>query len=337
MKITICGGIVNLTKFKRECIDFEYNGFQKWMIFGINEGIYSEYRYTKGWQFKKIKYKEYPLRLPSRFTEIEYKPKNTIAPYWIRFRTKKKYGGIWIPMFTKQEIPEKAKLLDSFLQLNHKGDYEVRLNFEIREVKPIKSSNILAVDIGDKRLATICDSLGNKRFLGTELRGIRMHFLALRRKLGNKKLFNKIKVIADKEKRVVDQLLHRISKEIVDMAFRNKCSIVLGNLSGIRKKLFRKVNRINFKIPFYKLSTYITYKATAKGIRVFKIGESYTSKTCHKCGSLNTQRPTQSLFKCSDCHLEYNADLNGAINLLNRFKSYMDSNRAQAYAQNFLA
>ncbi|MBU4502381.1 MAG: transposase [Nanoarchaeota archaeon] len=335
MKITVCCGVVGLTDFKKKVLDFEYNGFQNWMIFGIDQGIYSSYKTAKGWKFKKIKYREYPLPIWSQLTKIENNP-NSVAPYWIRIKTKLKRGGVWVGFKTKQEMPKNGKLLDSFLTKDSKGNYEFRLIFEI-PVQKISMPNILAVDIGDKRLATVCDSLGNKKFLGTEIRKIRTHYLWLRRRLGNKKLLEKVKSVGNKEQRVVNQLLHRVSKEIVTMALKNKCCIVLGDLKGIRQKKYKKLNRIIFKIPYYKLVNYIKYKAEKLGIQVYKIKEYMTSKTCHKCGSTKTKRPSQSLFKCSSCNIEYNADLNAAINIMNRFKDYMSSNRASAYALNSFA
>ncbi len=73
----------------------------------------------------------------------------------------------------------------------------------------------------------------------------------------------------------------------------------------------------------------IEYKAKEKGIQVVKVNERNTSKTCHKCGSENTSRPTQGRFDCKTCGLEnYNADLNGAKNILQRFLAYMVGNGA---------
>jgi putative transposase len=48
------------------------------------------------------------------------------------------------------------------------------------------------------------------------------------------------------------------------------------------------------------------------------VSERGTSKTCHRCGE-EGRRPHQGLFKCPSCRLEYNADLNGAINIAKRF------------------
>jgi transposase len=54
------------------------------------------------------------------------------------------------------------------------------------------------------------------------------------------------------------------------------------------------------------------------GIPVITTSEAYTSKTCHICGCEGA-RKTQGLFICSHCG-EYNADLNGAINIAKKFE-----------------
>lgn len=80
-------------------------------------------------------------------------------------------------------------------------------------------------------------------------------------------------------------------------------------------------------MPYFKLSSYITYKASWAGVPVFKIKEAWTSKTCHKCGQIG-ERLSQGLFRCPSCNLVYNADLNGAINIAKRFSNYMLENGA---------
>ena len=74
-------------------------------------------------------------------------------------------------------------------------------------------------------------------------------------------------------------------------------------------------------MPYFKLTQYIEYKANWKEIKVFKISEKGTSKTCSKCGSEGT-RTCQGLFKCK-CGYQVNADFNGARNILNSSLDYM--------------
>ena len=68
----------------------------------------------------------------------------------------------------------------------------------------------------------------------------------------------------------------------------------------------------------------IEYKVEWCGIPVIKIKEYGTSKTCSKCNEIG-KRWTQGHFKCNNCgRISFNADYNGALNILKRVMSYMD-------------
>lgn len=332
MKKTIKAGIIKLTKFKKECLDFEYEGFQWWMMFGIDQGIFSTYKAAKHWQFKKIKYKNYSLVLWANknkkpFTEVKI-TKNKISKYWVKIKTKKKRGGIWCAFSTKQGIPLNAKLQDSFLLKNKKGNYELRLVYEY-DIPQIKTENLLAIDLGEKVIATVCGSFNNLKplFLGKNIRGIRRHYSWLRKQLGKKKLLNKIIEIKDKEKRKINQELHLISKQIVSLALQTKSTIILGDLKGIRKDHGRRMNKFIYSMPFYKLTQMIIYKAKLLGLQVIKVKEYFTSKTCSKCGELGERR--KQLFTCN-CGYETNADYNASKNILFSSLDYMFSERVAA-------
>jgi transposase len=87
------------------------------------------------------------------------------------------------------------------------------------------------------------------------------------------------------------------------------------------------MNRIVSNMPYHKLTQMITYKAQWAGVPVVKISERDTSKTCHRCGERGSH-PYQGLFKCSNCGLKYNVDLNGAINIARRFSEQCSGNGA---------
>ncbi|RLG37353.1 MAG: hypothetical protein DRN91_05715 [Candidatus Alkanophagales archaeon] len=76
-------------------------------------------------------------------------------------------------------------------------------------------------------------------------------------------------------------------------------------------------------MPFYKLKEYIKYKALERGIVVVEVPEYNTSKQCSRCGSMNTERPSQGIFTCKECGYQINADVNGAKNILKRAMGYM--------------
>jgi len=166
--------------------------------------------------------------------------------------------------------------------------------------------------------------VSHPHFYGRKVRGLRRHYAWLRKRLGEKKALATIRKIKDTEKRKVNAILHKISRDIVDEAERENVIIVLGDLTGIRQKAKgkgKRFNRIVGGMPFYRLTQMITYKATLKGILVVTTSEAYTSRNCHVCG-LEGDRKAQGLFACSR-HGEYNADLNGAINIGLKFERNM--------------
>jgi len=144
----------------------------------------------------------------------------------------------------------------------------------------------------------------------------------LRKKLGKERKLRAIKKIGHKEKRIVDNELHKIGKDVVDEAEKHN-AIIVSDLNGVRNNdKGRKVNRKVNSTPFYKLKEYIKYKALERGILVIEVPELNTSRQCSKCGSMNTERPSQGVFICEDCGYQVNADVNGAKNILERAHAY---------------
>ena len=320
-------GVIKLTNSKKECLDHEYNGFQKWMIFGEDSDILSQHKRAKGWYYDKnnIKYKEYPLVVP--YNQVQFRKKETkLTPYWIKISVRKRKGiGVWLPIKPYKELLDFKYLKDSLLIKNKKGNYELRLVFQY-EVPEINYNNVLAIDLGERNIATICNSSNLKPiFYGRTIRGIRRHYNYLRKQLGEKKLLKKIKSLENKEKRIIEQELHKISNNIVEEAVKTSSMIFLGDLKDIRKSAKgkgKRFNRIVSNMPYYKLTQMITYKSAQQGIKVIKIKENYTSKTCSKCNQIG-KRLKQGLFKCSNCKYEVNADFNGVQNILKRSLDYM--------------
>ena len=107
------------------------------------------------------------------------------------------------------------------------------------------------------------------KFYGKRIREIRGKYFWLRRKLGREKKLRAIKKIGHKEKRIVNDELHKIAKDIVE-AERHNAIIAVGNLNGVRRKnnKGRKVNRKINSMPFHRLKVYLKYKALERGILV---------------------------------------------------------------------
>ncbi|RLG36653.1 MAG: hypothetical protein DRN91_07435 [Candidatus Alkanophagales archaeon] len=109
--------------------------------------------------------------------------------------------------------------------------------------------------------------------------------------------------------------------------------IVFGDLKGVRKPRVkgkvrcRKNNRKVHTMPSSKVKHMLTYKALWAEIPVAIVNEAWTSKQCWRCHSTNTV-VRKRMFKCKDCGLEYNRDLNSSVNIGNRLLGYMLGSRA---------
>jgi IS605 OrfB family transposase len=124
-------------------------------------------------------------------------------------------------------------------------------------------------------------------FYGKDSNHVRGWYFWLRRQLGVKKAIDTIKKIGDHEKRIANNIIYKITREIVNRAIETDSLIVLGKLKGLRNRekkegrgRGRKFNRKLSGFPYFKFTEYLTYKTALAGIKVIKIFENWTSQTC---------------------------------------------------------
>ena len=316
---------------KLEALEREYANFQK-VLRGEDAKLYSAIKQQAERLLRKIrkqnggeiKQKEYPLILRNdvyRICDIK-ETDNKLSKYWIKIPVYGVRGGIKLPIKPHCEIDMSWRFKEAKVFRRNNGWFvHITVEKEV-EIKQ-KYNNILAIDLGIRWIATVVSTADIKpKFYGKELRRVRGHYFYLRRKLGKLNKFKAIKKIGNKEKRVVDDLLHKISREIVNRAKSENAVIVLGDLKGIRKqKKGRKFNRKLNSFPYYRLSKFIEYKASWEEIAVIKVNEANTSKLCSRCGSQGLRH--NGKFVCPKCGIELNADYNGALNILKRALGYI--------------
>jgi putative transposase len=132
-----------------------------------------------------------------------------------------------------------------------------------------------------------------------------------------KKALDTIKKIGSHEKRITNNIVHNISRQIVNRAIESNALITIGDIKHLRRhNTNRKFNRKLTGFQYYKLTRYIKYKAALAGIKVIQVSEKWTSQYCRKCYQKGV-RKIQGLFRCSKCG-EGNADRNAAFNIGHR-------------------
>jgi putative transposase len=314
---TIKVKVVGLTRIKRQILDHEYEGLQRFLQGDPSIELYSANKQQAKRFYKRIKpEREYPLSIRKDLIRVEHR--NTkLSRYWVRIPVKLRRGGVWVAVKPHCEITDDLEICESKL-LRRNGEYFLHLVVK-REVELKTSySSVLAIDMGIRHAACSVDTQsGCTHFYGGELRRVRGHYFHLRRKLGEKKLLKVMKRIGDKESRTTDDQLHKIAKAIVDEAEHRNAIIAIGNPKGIRhNKKGRRFNRKLNSWPFWKLRQYIEYKANWRGVQVIEVNEAYTSKRCSKCGEIGVRSGNHhGLFECPRCGLKENADRNGAFNI----------------------
>lgn len=320
--------VISPTNRKQELLEREFNAFQD-VIHNRDASLYSATKQQAERIRKRLNGRKlYPLIL--RRDVIKLQAQDTrLVPYWFRMPIYGLRGGVWLPIKPHCEIPEGISVREVKLIKKSRGWFiYITIQKEVEVPEP-EGRSVVAIDLGERYIATSVrfnSNIANPQFYGKEVRGIRRHYAYLRKRLQERGLRGVVKRIGKTERRRVDAILHQVSKAIVEEAKATGSTIVLGELKGIRKRAKgKRMNRIVSAMPYYRLSQFIAYKALWEGIPVVKIPEAYTSKTCHRCGSLGS-RPYQGLFLCHSCGLHFNADLNGAINISKRFLGYMPLN-----------
>ncbi len=116
----------------------------------------------------------------------------------------------------------------------------------------------------------------------------------------------------NRRKNRVNQILHKVSKNIVNELKENKQGIAFEKLTFIRR-LYQKGNGQgnNYRgkmnaWSFAEIKRQIKYKAEWEGIKVIELSSKdtrYTSSLCHKCVKRTQYDKLTRLMSCNDCHL----------------------------------
>lgn len=316
---------LDISSEERELLQTQWDNWNK-AIRGKQHNLYSVHEQQIDW--KNIDSEGHPVILRNDKIQL----KQTEESYAVKLRHCDVYGGFWVPMhvpYRYHDLLEEAEICNSQLRPEN-GDWYIHLSirFETSVPENPKPDVVIGVDLGERHLAT-STALVNGKIVnpeyhhGRESREIRAHYHRLRKNLQRKKAWNALQRIAPKEGRALDDLCHKVSREIIDKAQHHEeqnreVAIAVGDLGGIREQDWgSKGNRKKDSFPFYKLKQYIAYKAEEADIYCEFVDEAYTSQTCNRCGHRGS-RSSQGCFRCThdECEItEYNADMNAAINI----------------------
>lgn len=199
-----------------------------------------------------------------------------------------------------------------------------------RQVEPQDKPHnaVIGVDQGLKYIAVASAEQGTLFIGGGKVRARRAHYLNARRSLQSRKARKPTrsvrrawKRLRGKEGRFGRDVDHVTSKRIVAFAKSKGCLVIaIEDLEGIREGAGKGKRHKGFQNRlhrwcFYRLASFIEYKARAEGMTVLRVEPRYTSQACPRCGHTERANRNGLAFRCVACGYSGHADLVASRNI----------------------
>ena len=246
---------------------------------------------------------------------------------WVRYRNSRTIIG------TIKNVTVTAKC----------GKWYVSIQTEYEQEKPVQSGSDIGIDMGIVRFAT----LSNGQYFNpvNAFKTLKGRLTKLQRQLKRKikgsnnwkKLVAKISKlhhrIANIRKNFLHQISHTISKNhatvyIEDLQVKNMSKSAKGTMEKHGKMVKQKsgLNRAILDQAWYEFRRQLEYKLRWRGGQLIPVSPQYTSQCCPACGhTAKANRTTQALFACVQCGYTENADVVGAMNVLQRGRALLSA------------
>lgn len=218
-------------------------------------------------------------------------------------------------------------------------NYYASFVYEKSEPKDPQNSGTVAFDLGIKTLAAGVTSEGRDYSVGG-FKGYRWFNRQLDKirskrdkcKKGSRRylyLSNVYRRVSEQKRNKLKDSLHKASSLIAYKLAES--AIVIGDLSQrqmVMKSTNRKRNRAVYADwGLYQFVEMLTYKCALRGKTLHVINERNTSKTCHRCGFVQTMPLYKRTYNCPCCGMRMDRDANSARNILLRFLARLEPHK----------
>ena len=216
------------------------------------------------------------------------------------------------------------------------GKWYVSIQTEYEQEQLVHSGSDIGIDMGVVRFATLSDG----RYFNpvNAFKTLKGKLVKLQRQLKRKtkgsnswkKLVAKIGKLHHRIANIRKNFLHQISNTISknhatvyveDLQVKNMSKSAKGTMEKHGKMVKQKsgLNRAILDQAWYEFRRQLEYKLRWRGGQLILVAPQYTSQCCPACGhTAKANRTTQALFCCVQCGYIGNADVVGAMNVLQR-------------------
>jgi len=201
------------------------------------------------------------------------------------------------------------------------NEYYLHATFR-KIVEEKEAKGILGIDVNERSIDLAIVKPNKVKLIKiyiSEAKYIRDRYFRKRRSIqGKTSGKTKAKLLAKysgREKRRINDILHRATKIIAGIIAEENVKPVMEKLTHIRERIRygRRMNRRLHSTPFRKIQFYISYKSMELGFKPEYVKPENTSKTCPICGEIS--KPNGHVFKCRKCGLQADRHLIAALNI----------------------
>ena len=251
-----------------------------------------------------------------------YRLKDNCIEFPVMINGKSKRISVFVKLTDRQKALFSNAKFGTMRIVTKNHTLVAQIVYNVAEPELKSDGNVMGVDLGIKCPAVSYCSDGSVKFYGNGRKNkyLRRHYAYLRKKLQKSKKMSAIERINNKEQRIMKDIDHKLSHDIVQTAVAHNVKLIkleqLSNVCSTTRKS-RKNNHSLHTWSFYRLAQFIEYKAKLAGISVEYVNPAYTSQTCPICGSVHHANDRN--YTC-ECGFHIHRDLLGAMNICNSTK-----------------
>lgn len=248
-----------------------------------------------------------------------YRLKDNYIEFPVMINGKSKRISVFVKLTDRQKALFSNAKFGTMRIVTKNHTLVTQIVYNVAEPELKSDGNVMGVDLGIKCPAVSYCSDGSIKFYGNGRKNkyMRRHYAYLRKKLQASKKIKAVKRINDKEQRIMRDIDHKLSHDIVETAVAHNVKVIkLEQLQNIRSttRKSRKNNHSLHTWSFYRLAQFIKYKAKLAGISVEYVNPAYTSQTCPICGHVHHANDRNYICECG---FHIHRDLLGAMNICN--------------------
>ena len=248
-----------------------------------------------------------------------YRLKDNYIEFPVMINGKSKRISVFVKLTDRQKALFSNAKFGTMRIVTKNHTLVTQIVYNVAEPELKSDGNVMGVDLGIKCPAVSYCSDGSIKFYGNGRKNkyMRRHYAYLRKKLQASKKIKAVKRINDKEQRIMRDIDHKLSHDIVETAVAHNVKVIkLEQLQNIRSttRKSRKNNHSLHTWSFYRLAQFIEYKAKLAGISVEYVNPAYTSQTCPICGHVHHANDRNYICECG---FHIHRDLLGAMNICN--------------------